>query len=97
MSNVVKPKVMQDHSIPVTIQKLSGNMPCHIVVNLSKVLPLVSQFYSSTYTGIATGTTDRNEKARRPIGAAESVWKQLEPRVVAVHDQFPALLRLQLG
>ena len=45
--------------------------------------------------------TDRNKETACPICPLKEVWKQLQPGIVAVHDQLsmpiPELLRLDLG
>jgi len=41
-------------------------------------------------------TTDRYKEARGAIRSAESIWEQLQPCIVSVHDELPALLRFEL-
>lgn len=55
-----------------------------------------NQLGFSVYSIYIGRTTDRNEKARRPICALKKVWKQLQPRIVAVHDQLPSFFCPQL-
>lgn len=43
MTDMVQPKVMQDHGIPIIVFKLGRNVPGHIVVHLREVLCPVSQ------------------------------------------------------
>lgn len=38
VANMVKPKEMHDHAIPIIIFQLIGDMPRHIIVHFSKVL-----------------------------------------------------------
>lgn len=41
--------------------------------------------------------TDRNKETARPVCPLEEVWKELQPRIVAVHDQFPLFVPKALG
>jgi hypothetical protein len=38
MPDVIKTQIVQDHSIPVTVQQLLGNMSRHIVIHFCEVL-----------------------------------------------------------
>jgi len=53
----------------------------------------IAPIYSS-----GTHMTDRNEEAACPIGALKHVREELQPGVVAVHDQlsFPIIIGLRL-
>lgn len=33
--------------------------------------------------------TDRDKKAARSVCALEDIWKELQPGIIAVHDQLP--------
>lgn len=33
--------------------------------------------------------TDRDKKAARSICALKNIWKELQPGIIAVHDQLP--------
>jgi len=53
-------------------------------------------FIPPMYTGWAF-RTDRNKKTARPIRALKEVRKQLQPRVVAIHDQLALAVVEVLG
>jgi hypothetical protein len=84
---------MQDHGVPITIQQLARNMPRHVIIDLCEILHTrTSKSQQSIWFIYNSGrSTDRNKETARPLGALEEVGKQLQPRVVAVHDQLAAL------
>jgi hypothetical protein len=98
MPNMIQTEIMQNHSIPITIPQLLGNMPRHIVIHFCKVLQynINKILIVSIYSDRAMVATNRNEEATRPVRTRKEVWKELQPRIIAVHDQPPALFRFQL-
>ncbi len=78
---------MQDHSIPVIIQQLLWNMPRHVVVNFCEILVHEDQL-SITPMYSRMLQTDRNKETSSPVRSFEEVWKQLQPRVVSIHDEL---------
>src|SRR5690606_15408608 len=40
-AEVVKAEVMKNHGVPIAILQLPSDIPCDVVINLGKVLPVV--------------------------------------------------------
>lgn len=96
MTNMIQTQIMHNHSIPVTIQQLTRHMPRHIIIDLGKVLRRIHQHYiPTTYAHVQE--TDRNKETARAVRALEEVWEQLQPRIIAVHDQFSRPVSVPLG
>lgn len=94
VTNMVQAKVVQDHSIPVIPLQLVGDMPGDIIVHLGEVL------YSSAFAltpDTLIQATYRHEKATRPIRAIKHARKQLQPCIIAIHDQLSGTSGAHLG
>jgi hypothetical protein len=90
---MVKTKVMENHGGPVIFQKLPRYMPRYVVVHLCKVLNHCVSLEILEYCYIKS---HRYKEARGSIRTVEKSRKELQPRVVSVHDQPTILLRLHL-
>lgn len=95
MANMIEAEIMHYHGIPVSITHFLGYMPGDIVVDFSKILCPGSVDIVPTRRKI--GYSYRDKEACSPIMSVEHVRKQLQPCVVAVHDQSTARLSFQLG
>ena len=92
VSNMIQAQVMEDHEAPVVILELACDVSCDVVVHLCKVL-MRDQLWSSIYDRGAY----RYEKARCSILAIERLGEQLEPGVVAVHEELSSVSSFELG
>ena len=91
---MVKAKVMENHGGPVIFQKLLRYMPRYVVVHLCKVLNHCVSLENSCVDFYVK--SHRYKEARSSISTVEKSRKELQPRVVSVHDQPTPLLRLHL-
>ena len=107
MPDMIQAQIMQNHSIPIRTQQLPGNMPRNIIIDFGKVLQSARsekkdhrtknpKSIESPNLRRGPATTYRNKETARPIRTREEVWEQLQPRVVAVHDELAPIPGFQL-
>lgn len=73
VSNVIKSKIVKDHSIPVVFYELSRNVSSDIVINLGEVLRTLVQRRCLPWAV----DTYRDEEARGTISAVKCTREEL--------------------
>jgi hypothetical protein len=70
MPNMIQPKIMHNHSIPILIQQLIRHMSRHIVINLSKIL--LKQSISNPLRFLYTQGKELTETKKLDVPSARS-------------------------
>lgn len=95
---MIEAKIVKNHQAPVVALKFSSNVPGNIVVDLGEVLAQTSAYVSHSWRyGPRECETYRDEEARRAIMAVKGVREQLQPGIIAVHEELPHALGFDLS